>query len=178
MANSNKLFLAIAAAFASAVALGLAGDSGMSDIDLRRAAADCARSELTEHGAAPRIDLYWRASGLTPPYPHSWCGAFVLWALKCGGMTVHDWVIGLGFVAPERLPLTRSPRVADILYIDQPWQHYGLVVAVNDADGTVTTIEGNTPLISIHTHPIAGHTYYSIERIIHNTLDGPGAVHA
>lgn len=130
-------------------------------------------SEYFDHAHDPRVNEYWAVSGLKTPYPPAWCGAFALWALRQAGIDAPDWTIGLGFVAPANLHITDTPLPGDIMYRDQPWQHYGLVRCV-DSD-TAFTIEGNTPGISLHAHPISDrrYVYYSIAPLLQSTFGKP-----
>ena len=82
-----------------------------------------------------------------------WCGAFVSWVFASSGHPLpaiqtkrgfmgvwlaHDW-------AQQHRRLVRTPQPGDVFFILRRNRtgHTGIVEAVN-ADGTVTTIEGNT----------------------------------
>lgn len=115
----------------------------------RQRVVDAALSEQAAHGDAPRTATYWRAAGLSPPYPRQWCGAFVHWALDEAGLHPHPWQIGSGFLYQSGLAPTRDPKPGDVGYIDQPFQHHVVVAAV-DGDN-VHTVEGNAPGIKLRT---------------------------
>jgi hypothetical protein len=84
-----------------------------------------------------------------------WCGAFVNWVFKEVGVKIPNCVSTLaGATAFKKNKAwqdaeTATPQVGDCVFFDFPHDgidrisHIGIVVKVN-ADGTVTTIEGNT----------------------------------
>lgn len=72
----------------------------------------------------------------------AWCGGFALWCLRQAGVTNRYWLPRLGFVYQKpQLRATLNPETGDIAYIDQPYQHYALVV--NVVGETIYTIDGN-----------------------------------
>jgi hypothetical protein len=74
-----------------------------------------------------------------------WCGVFALWALHQAGLALdRQWIDGKGFILTgvHPLPATKNPQPGDLIYIDQPFQHQGIVERV-DGD-RVHTIDGNT----------------------------------
>ena len=146
--------------------------SPVSATELRSAVVDIALQEYRAYPDGSRSDEYWRVSGLTPPYPADWCGGYVLWALRTAGLIVPSWVPGTGFIWPARLPVTADPKPGDIFYQDQPYQHYGIVTAVDVV--AVSTVEGNQPGIEIKTHRLGhpGQEYFSIRPLIDRTING------
>lgn len=113
-----------------------------------------ARTAIEEEGNADHA-RYW-LDVLDPPQAHpkdgalrplSWCGAFALWCLHQAGVA-HGikWIPGQGFLF--RLKRTACPRVGDIAYKDQPFQHHGVVVEVGPIEGGkpawVSTANGNS----------------------------------
>jgi len=84
-----------------------------------------------------------------------WCGAFVNWVFKQVGVKIPNCVSTLtGATAFQKNKAwqnaeSATPEVGDLVFFDFPHDgidrisHIGIVTKVN-ADGTVTTIEGNT----------------------------------
>jgi len=84
-----------------------------------------------------------------------WCGAFVNWVFKEVGVKIPNCVSTLaGATAFKKNKAwqdaeSATPEVGDCVFFDFPHDgidrisHIGIVTKVN-ADGTVTTIEGNT----------------------------------
>lgn len=138
--------------------------------DRRSRVVQAAANEAAAYGDAPRVELYWETSGLRAPFPKQWCGAFAEWALRQADLPVHPWVIWngheAGFIYPSHLRVTSTPEPGDVMYIDIPWRHHGIVEFV-DAEG-VHTIEGNTPGITRHVHPLGtpGVVYFSIAPLV------------
>jgi hypothetical protein len=99
----------------------------------------------------------------------AWCGIFDLFCLHEGGLALDvHWAFGLGFLYKLKLPLTKTPQLADIGYRDQPFQHHFLVEAV---DGPmVHSIDGNSgahSTVNRCTHPNgSGCIYYSIASLV------------
>jgi len=84
-----------------------------------------------------------------------WCGAFVNWVFKEVGVKIPNCVSTLaGATAFKKNKAwqdaeSATPEIGDCVFFDFPHDgidrisHIGIVIKVN-ADGTVTTIEGNT----------------------------------
>lgn len=70
-----------------------------------------------------------------------WCGIFATWVLHKAGLTSQKWKYGAGI--SSILERTNNPKPGDILYIDQPYQHHGIITAI-DGD-TVYSVDGNSP---------------------------------
>jgi len=133
--------------------------------DARARIVEAARGEIGP-GDIPR---YWEAGGIafTPDVAkRAWCGLFALWAIKQGGVAAGvKWEIGLGFVGPQGLPRTKTPKPGDICYDDQPWQHYSIVESLTD--GVLTTIDGNQPDVRRKVRPLPSDVvFYSIEKLL------------
>ena len=97
---------------------------------------------------APRIAQYRQAtagSGVGP-----WCAYFVSWAAREAGVPIGDAGQGLGLVddvwawaerSGKAVPAAgATPQPGDLIVWDE---HIGVVESVA-ADGTITTIEGNS----------------------------------
>jgi len=80
-------------------------------------------------------ERYWREV-LGPkwqgPYPRHWCGAFALWCLREAIGCNWEWKVGLGFLF--RLLPTDNPLPGDICYIDKPYQHHAVLLAIGEQD--------------------------------------------
>lgn len=136
--------------------------------DPRRSAVVAAAVAEIGPGDTPR---YWRSCGIAPaPKPGTrggaWCGAFVLSCLHDAGLALGvKWLPGTGFIWPQRLPVTKDPEPGDVLYLDQPWQHHGVVESF--VDGVLVSIEGNTPTVQRRTRTSTkGITFYSIAKFL------------
>jgi hypothetical protein len=137
-------------------------------MDPRRAlVVEAAKSEIGP-GDIPK---YWASCGVSPgPKPNEkggqWCGAFALFCLHQAGLALGQrWVVALGFCGPLKLPTTKHPEPGDVLYDDQPWQHYGVVESL--VDGVLTTIEGNTPTVQRKVRPLPPDVvFYSIAKLL------------
>jgi CHAP domain-containing protein len=98
---------------------------------------------------SPRIAVYRSAvQGAVAGEP--WCAYFVSWAAAQAGAPLGDNGEGLGSVAQitdwarrtgKLLPANATPRPGDLILFGT--QHVGIVESVA-ADGTITTVEGNT----------------------------------
>jgi hypothetical protein len=98
-----------------------------------------------------------------------WCGGFVLWALHQVGLARdRGWIIGVGFILapPFDLPTTNDPKPGDIIYIDQPNQHQGMVLRIEG--NTIHTIDGNSGnIVTINDRQRSSITaFFSIEPLI------------
>lgn len=141
--------------------------------DPRRAAVVAAAAAELGPGDTPK---YWRSCGIAPaPKPGTptgaWCGAFWLFCLHQAGLAQGvKWIPGSGFAIPQRLALTKTPEPGDGLYVDKPWQHYGVVESF---DGhTLVSIEGNTPTVRRLTRTdLRGIAFYSIAKFL-NAVGG------
>lgn len=132
------------------------------------------------------IPAYWASCGISPaPDPHSksgqWCGAFALACLHAALVATDVvWKVGLGFIYPQHLSVTKSPQPGDILYSSH-YQHHGVVESFDHATGTLTSIEGNTPSVARKVHTdLTGFTFYSIGKFLGEVetphFPGPGEV--
>lgn len=136
--------------------------------DPRRSAVVAAAAAEIGPGDTPK---YWRSCGIAPaPKPGTpqgnWCGAFWLFCLHQAGLAQGvKWIPGSGFSIPQ-LTQTKTPEPGDGLYIDKPWQHYGVVESF---DGhTLTSIEGNTPTVQRRVRTdLRGITFFSIAKFLH-----------
>lgn len=128
----------------------------------RTAIVDAARSQV----GPGNVPAYWASSGLPADTHRAWCGAFALYCLHEAGVALGvKWIFGIGFVGPQHLALTRNPQPGDIVYKDQPWQHYGVVASFEN--GVLKTIEGNTPTVAEKTHTdLTGLAFYSIDKFL------------
>jgi len=98
---------------------------------------------------SPRIAVYRSAvQGAVAGQP--WCAYFVSWAAAQAGAPLGESGQGFGSVAQiedwarrtgRLLPACATPRPGDLILFGS--QHVGIVEAVG-ADGTLTTVEGNT----------------------------------
>lgn len=83
----------------------------------------------------------------------SWCGIFVFWALKKGGVPMPLWKLGQPILtAKSAYPPRHIPKKGDIAYKGPPYMHYGIVETsepnvVKQSEYSkvrVTTVNGNT----------------------------------
>lgn len=83
----------------------------------------------------------------------SWCGIFVFWALKRGGVPMPLWKLGQPILtAKSAYPPRHIPKKGDIAYKGPPYMHYGIVESsepnvVKQSEYSkvrVTTVNGNT----------------------------------
>jgi hypothetical protein len=98
---------------------------------------------------APRIAEY-RAATAGAPGPGPWCAYFTSWAARQAGVPLGDAGQGFGSVdavyawaqsAGKAIPAgAGAPQPGDLVVWDE---HIGVVEAVG-ADGSITTIEGNS----------------------------------
>jgi hypothetical protein len=98
-----------------------------------------------------------------------WCGVFALAMLHEAGLALdREWVIEKGFilVGPHPLHTTTDPKPGDLIYIDQPFQHEGIVERVEG--DTIHTLDGNTRnTVAAHERPRSSITaFYSIEPLL------------
>lgn len=136
--------------------------------DPRRSAVVAAAAAEIGPGDTPK---YWRSCGIAPaPKPGTptghWCGAFWLFCLHQAGLAERVmWLPGSGFALPQGLARTKQPEPGDGLYIDKPFQHYGVVESF---DGhTLVSIEGNTPTVQRRTRTdLRGITFFSIAKFL------------
>ncbi len=111
---------------------------------------DVARSQIGTVQAANGSNPYGKAYGMDRV---AWCAEFTWWCFQQAGAgalhpkTAYTPTLAAWFQARGRAD--RTPRVGSLVLFDWPGDgvdrisHVGLVEAVN-ADGTLTTIEGNT----------------------------------
>lgn len=116
-----------------------------------------------------------------------WCGGFALWCLRQAGLAASvNWIDGVGFLGPARLPRTLSPEPGDIAYFAAPFHHHAIVESFERvADKVVTvggrevsyarwelkTIDGNQPNLIERTREHcpgyrAGAVFYSIAPLL------------
>jgi hypothetical protein len=83
----------------------------------------------------------------------SWCGIFVFWALKKGGVPMPLWKLGQPILTPQSAyPPRHIPKKGDIAYKGPPYMHYGIVESSSPnitkqseySKVRVTTVNGNT----------------------------------
>jgi hypothetical protein len=116
----------------------------MTRAQLRQAVVNRAAAEEL----ATEASKYWKdvlPSNWTGPYPRHWCGAFTLWVLRQELGCSWHWEVGRGYL--YRLRRTTEPDLGDICYMDQPYQHHGLLTAIGlDADGKpyIISQDGNS----------------------------------
>ena len=95
-----------------------------------------------------KVSLYPDKDGNLKDALPSWCGIFVWWSLKQGGVPIPDWKLGHSVMAfLQARPKGQLPRKGDIAY-RMPFQHFAIVSGVKvDSAGNVAqvaTINGNT----------------------------------
>lgn len=131
---------------------------------------DAARALLAEYRAHPagRPPLYWQdvlGPGEVPP--RDWCGAFVLYGLHKAGLAKSvRWINGIGFASPEDLPITSNPKIGDLLYVQEPFQHHAMVIGYDPNTKIVTTVDGNQPGIAIRQYHLSRVLVYSIQQFV------------
>lgn len=132
---------------------------------VRRALLETALAEFGHVGG----DKYW--ADVNPGLVGSkldWCGGFALWALHQVGLaTDRNWIPGKGFILAPPFPLatTATPKPGDIIYIDQPNQHQGLLLGFKG--DLVLTVDGNTRnAVATHERPKRGIVFFSIDSLI------------
>lgn len=117
---------------------------------------------------------YWvdALDGAQPPYPKSWCGAFVLAALHSAGLALNRfWAIGKGLEAT--LPLlerTSDPQPGDIAYFTAN-QH--MAVVIERRGDVVALVNGNGKggRVVIDERPVSSvKQFYSIGRYVTQRL--------
>jgi hypothetical protein len=90
-----------------------------------------------------------------------WCGIFATWVLQQAGITSQKWEYGEGI--SSILKQTNNPKRGDILYIDQPYQHHGIVDRIEG--DTVYSVDGNSKggMVAENARPLSSITsFYSI----------------
>lgn len=70
-----------------------------------------------------------------------WCGIFVTWVLHKAGLTSKKWEWGSGI--SSILERTENPKPGDVLYIDQPFQHHGIIISIEN--DIINSVDGNSP---------------------------------
>jgi len=94
---------------------------------------------------SPRIAQYRQATAGNPG-PGAWCAYFVSWASRQAGAPLGDYGQGFGRVddvwswAQGAGRTTQTPAPGDLVVWDE---HIGIVESVQ-ADGSITTVEGNS----------------------------------
>lgn len=132
----------------------------------RQAVIAAARAELGHVGG----DKYFAEEH--PDYlgkSKDWCGIFALRSLHQAGLALdRHWIDGKGFILTgvHPLPPTTNPKPGDLIYIDQPFQHEGIVESI-DGD-MVHTVDGNTRnTVATHARPRSTITlFYSIAPLL------------
>ena len=118
-------------------------------------------TEVNGSNCGPRVDQYKAATWLNPKRGWPWCAAFVCWVVReaaaLSGVqftrtfkrprTAGAWDMENWSLAQDRSTWTKKPHRKDI----QPgdivvftFSHIGFAVSAPDANGYVTTAEGNT----------------------------------
>lgn len=141
----------------------------------RLAIVEWAKHEASVAGDGSHRDEYMKASCLNPADHPEWCGIFTLAALKANGVGLDVcWEVGIGYVGPQHLTITKDPLPGDISYKDQPFQHYGLVAAPLGPNGELDSVEGNAPGVKVLHHPSpSGVIYYSIDKLLERAGAAP-----
>ena len=91
--------------------------------------------------------IHLTTPGQLAPMPH-WCGIFALWAVKTAQVPVGLWDLnhgGIGFVPGFRL--TNAPRVGDVGFVNNGFEHHVLLSEDPFVEGftrKIRTIEGNS----------------------------------
>jgi Domain of unknown function (DUF4157) len=75
--------------------------------------------------------------------PH-WCGIFALWALRNSGVDVGTWKQGGGISSVKGMKPTQEPKVGDVGFISEPWQHHFIVSEVSSDGKTISSVDGNS----------------------------------
>ena len=103
-----------------------------------------------------------------------WCGIFALWALHQAGLAKGvQWKTALGFVEPQRLAHTTSPKPGDVAYFAAPWQHHALVESVRSDEVDLINGNGAGGKVSLSTSPLSkATTYYSIQKFVDAAIAG------
>lgn len=137
--------------------------SGVSDAvsDYRSELLDWAKGEI---GPGRRADYWCTVFGSDPGPKLAWCGVMCLAGLHYVGLTKAKWKLGVGFVGPLGLPMTRTPSRGDILYAHAPFQHHALFDYTHD--GWVHSVDGNQPDVREKKRRPAGLVFYSIQPLI------------
>jgi peptidoglycan hydrolase-like protein with peptidoglycan-binding domain len=85
--------------------------------------------------------------GQVEPMLH-WCGIFALWAIKTACISgLGNWVVGSGISSVSGFRATSTPRVGDVGYIDNGFNHHVILADDPFVEGMarkIRTIEGNS----------------------------------
>ena len=125
------------------------------------AAAEVGVEEINGSNCGPRVNEYKAATNLPAHEPWPWCAAFVCWcvreALRQTGTpetaafkrpsTAGAWDLENWSRAQDNSTQTRKPHHGDIEPGDIlcfTFSHTGIAISEPDAEGYVSTIEGNT----------------------------------
>lgn len=115
--------------------------------------------EINGTNCGERVNQYKAATSLPPAEGWPWCAAYVCWVVReameaCGGAytflrprTASAWGFEGWSLAQDRSTNTRKPTNGDIKAGDIvifTFSHIGIALSAPDADGMVTTCEGNT----------------------------------
>lgn len=123
---------------------------------------DWAKGEI---GPGRRADYAKDAVGFDPGPKLAWCGFFCLAGLHAVGLALEQkWNLGIGFIGPLGLKLTKTPSRGDIGYKAHPFQHHFLFD--REHDGWVYGIGGNTPDVKEQRFRKDEVVTYSIEPIL------------
>lgn len=128
---------------------------------LQIARAEIGTAETGTSNRGPRVDQYQRATWLEQKDWGPWCAAFICWvvraAMKVSGSketpgfkrpkTARAWDFERWSLAQDSSTQTRKPagrdiRAGDLLIFK--FSHIGIATSAPDAQGNVSTIEGNT----------------------------------
>lgn len=117
--------------------------------------------EVNGSNCGPRVDQYKAATWLNPKVGWPWCAAFCCWVIREAAAgagvkftktfkrprTAGAWDFENWSLSQDRSTWTKKPHRGDI----QPgdivvfkFSHIGFAVSAPDANGYVTTVEGNT----------------------------------
>lgn len=156
--------------------------SASDKIAIRQKIVQLATNELGS--TDPRLYWYTALGGVAPTAAQlklAWCGIFANAMLLLAGATTRRWVAGVGFIYSKRPypTTTKSPLPGDIVYVDQPYQHYAIVTDV-DSDGTIHGIGGNTPSVARQQFNPAHVAVFSIDTLLNteariSAAPAPGA---
>jgi hypothetical protein len=117
--------------------------------------------EVNGSNCGPRVDDYKAATWLNPKLAWPWCAAFICWVVREAAddagvkftpkfkrpRTASAWGMEDWSLAQDSSTWTKKPHRNDILAGDIvvfKSSHIGFAISKPDANGYVTTIEGNT----------------------------------
>jgi hypothetical protein len=115
--------------------------------------------EIDGTNKGPRVDTYKAATTLPPHESWPWCAAFVCWVVReamkatgavytfqrpstAGAWDLERWSREQDDSTQTRKPAGRDIQAGDIICFT--FSHTGFAISAPDADGWLSTIEGNT----------------------------------